>query len=170
METQTFSITDADFEQMHAKTQSSHIKAITLELIENSQELPLEAIKAYTLCQTRSVTSDGWGPDIYVLSESDREEIMRALVEKAGADVAEKLFEPADTYHPFYLWGIDDRSKETFGIFFNEKDIVTPSYRPNVDIEKYLLPEFPLKREDNMWSDKHENANGHVNADDEVPI
>ena len=94
---------------------------------------------------------------------------MRALADKAGADVVEKLFNHADTYHLFYLWGTDERS-EAFGIFFDEKEIMTPSYRPDVDIEKYLLPEFPLKREEDIQSDEHEDANTQMIADIEMPF
>ncbi len=160
IETHEFIMTDADFEQMHAKFQGSRIKSIVLELINSSHELSLDAIKAYTLCLTRSVTPDGWGSDIYVLSESDRAEIIRALAAKAGAEVGKILFDHADIYHPFYLWGTDERLC-AFGIFIDEEDsVVKPSYRPNVDIVKYLLPEFALKQnvyEISLFDERYED-------------
>ena len=139
-----FSMTDAEFAQMHAKYQRGRIKAIVLELIENSKEMPLDAIKAYTFCQTRSVTPDGWGPDVYVLSESDRADIIQALSDKAGGEVA-NLFDKDSKNDSYYLWGTDDRS-DAFGICFEDRDHYHPSYRPDVDTEKYLLPVFPVNR------------------------
>ena len=145
IETSEFTMTDAELEQCHAKYQSSHIKAIVLELINRSAELPLDAIKAYTLCKTRSVTPEGWGSDIYVLSESDRSEIIQALSNRVGCEMVADLFDKDSDMNFYYLRGTDLR-KDAFGICFDKGDNIETLYRPQVDIERYLLSAFPVDR------------------------
>lgn len=143
IETSEFPMTDAELVQSHAKYQRSYIKAIVLEMIKTSQELPLDAIKAYTLCKTRSVTSDGWGSDTYVLSESDKAKIMQVLSDKVGGEVVANLLDKNKKFNSYYLWGTDKR-EEAFGICFDKGANKEPMYQPEVDIDKYLLSEFPV--------------------------
>ena len=145
IETSEFTMTDAELEMSHAKYQSSHIKAIVLELINRSAELPLDAIKAYTLCKTRSVTPEGWGSDIYVLSESDRSEIIQALSNRVGCEMVADLFDKDSDMNFYYLRGTDLR-EDAFGICFDKGDNIETLYRPQVDIERYLLSAFPVDR------------------------
>ena len=145
IETSEFTMTDAELEQCHAKYQSNRIKAIVLELINRSAELPLDAIKAYTLCKTRSVTPEGWGPDIYVLSESDRSEIIQALSNRVGCEMVADLFDKDSDMNFYYLRGTYLR-EDAFGICFDKGDNIETLYRPKVDIEKYLLSAFPVDR------------------------
>lgn len=145
IETSEFTMTDAELEMSHAKYQSSRIKAIVLELINRSAELPLDAIKAYTLCKTRSVTPEGWGSDIYVLSESDRSEIIQALSNRVGCEMVADLFDKDSDMNFYYLRGTDLR-EDAFGICFDKGDNIETLYRPQVDIERYLLSAFPVDR------------------------
>ena len=145
IDTSEFSMTDAELEMSHAKYQSSRIKAIVLELINRSAELPLDAIKTYTLCKTRNVTPEGWGSDIYVLSESDRSEIIQALSNRVGGEKMADLFDKDSDMNSYYLRGTDLR-EDAFGICFDKGDNIETLYRPKVDLEKYLLPAFPVNR------------------------
>jgi hypothetical protein len=145
IETSEFPMTDAGLVQSHAKYQRSSIKTIVLDMIKNSQELPLDAIKAYILCKTRSVTPDGWGPDTYVLSESDRSEIIQALSNRVGCEMVADLFDKDSDMNFYYLIGTDLR-EDAFGICFDKGDNIETLYRPKVDIEKYLLSAFPVDR------------------------
>lgn len=161
VETEELKMTDAEFEQMQAIVQGRMMKSLILDLIESNNAFSLDAIKAYTLCQTRSVTEEGWGPDVYVLSKDDRAEIIKALANKIGTKATADLFgafelntacvdlgvQPSQIDHyEYYYLRVDDDRDNGFSIFGdNCSEII---YRPNVDIEKYLLPESNLREID----------------------
>ena len=161
VETEELKMTDAEFEQMQTIVQGRMLKSLIIDLIESNNALSLEAIKAYTLCQARSVTEEGWGPDVYVLSKDDRAEIIKALADKIGAKATADLFgafelnaacvdlgvqpSQSDHYNYYYL-RVDDDRDNGFSIFGdNCSEII---YRPDVDIAKYLLPESNLREID----------------------
>ena len=120
------------------------LTACTLEELPQTMDNP-DAIKTYTLCKTRNVTPEGWGSDIYVLSESDRSEIIQALSNRVGGEKMANLFDKDSDMNSYYLRGTDLR-EDAFGICFDKGDNIETLYRPKVDIEKYLLPAFPVNR------------------------
>ena len=172
-----YTMTDADFHSMHDQYQAKQIKALVLELLEHGEVKP-EFIRAYTLCKTRSVTEDGWGPDVFVLSKADRAEIIQKLTEFIGAEEVAKCIsrldlddagvdlgidadEKAPEYEYYYLRNADCREN---GFAIYGEDLLKPLFCPDVNIEKYLLPTLELEKIENG------SVENGITCDEDIPI
>lgn len=160
-----YTMTDAEFQMMHDQFQAKQIKALILDLLDNPKDVKPEFIREYTLCKTRSVTDEGWGPDVFVLSKDERAEIIHKLINVIGTEAVANCFSQMDLHDAGVDLGIDTNDKvleyeydylrnadcrENGYAIFGE-DLFKPLYRPSVNTEKYLLSTLELKKIEVGW-------------------